>query len=411
MKNYYKILEVNKDTEYTIIKKNYYRLAMIYHPDKNNNDKESEIKFKELVEAYEVLSNPTKKRKYDISIKKKETFKFDLSQNIYNFSKLFFSKENINKFQNIAGKLNSNIKDIGINIDFELLLNTFLNNIRQEKYDNLYSEFNNFKKFYDYDVKNNNDFDMDIKEKYFTKMNNLKKNRNKNTEIIKKTIPKKNINKKFINININVDLSNIYNRCIKYVHININKPCTECNGRGKISRKNNMKNEKCSKCDGKMFNIVNKKFTIDTSVDKICYLNEHYISYLEGYYDIIFTIIQKPHEFIKKKNRYDLVMEKEINLYEYYYGGNFDLNYLDNNIYNIKFNEFNNNTMNNIIKKKNLGLLFIDENKKYNNDKDIMVNKDDCDTRGDLYINLKIKLPIYNSLELKNNKDKIKELI
>lgn len=408
MKNYYKILEVSKDIDFSIIKKNYYRLAMQYHPDKNKNKKESEIKFKELVEAYEVLSNPLKRRQYDISIKKKETFNFDLSQNIYNFSKLFFSKENINKFQNIAGKLSSNINNIGININFEVLLNTFLNNIRQEKYNNLYSEFNNFKKFYDYDVKHNNEFD--IKEKYYNKRNDLKKNRPLNKEIIKKNIPKKNINKKFINININVNLSNIYNRSIKYVPININKPCMGCKGRGEFIKKN-IKTEKCNKCDGKMFYIINKKFTIDTSVDKICYLNEHYISYKEGYYDIIFTIIQKPHEFIKKKNRYDLIMDKEINLYEYYYGGDFNLNYLDGIIYNIKFNEFNNNMMTNIIKKKNMGLLFIDENKRYNNDKDIMINKNDCIIRGDLYINLKIKLPIYNSFELKNNKEKIKEFI
>ena len=50
-----------------------------------------------------------------------------------------------------------------------------------------------------------------------------------------------------------------------------------------------------------MFETINKKFTVDTSVDKICYLNEHFISYEEGYYDLIFNIKQKPHDIFKKK--------------------------------------------------------------------------------------------------------------
>ena len=52
---------------------------------------------------------------------------------------------------------------MGINIDFELLLNSFLNNIRTEKYHDLYNEFNNFKKFYDFDINNINEFDTNIK--------------------------------------------------------------------------------------------------------------------------------------------------------------------------------------------------------------------------------------------------------
>ena len=240
---------------------------MKYHPDKNQNKKEYEEKFKDIVEAYEVLSNPVKRKKYDISRKNSEEFKFKLSETIFNFSKIFFSQENIAKFQNFTGKIDTNMKNIGLNVNFELLFNTFLNNIREDKYKNLYTEFKHFKKFYDYDINNQSNFDeykynydynCDIstnKDKYNMQINKLKKKKNsKKIKKKNKIIPKRNIKKKFINININVDLSNIYNRTIKYVPININKPCSECLGKGFI----NKKNEKCKKCNGKMYYVIIK---------------------------------------------------------------------------------------------------------------------------------------------------------
>ena len=51
MKDYYNILEVDSDSDFNTIKKNYYKLSMKYHPDKNiNNKEEMEKKFKDLVE-------------------------------------------------------------------------------------------------------------------------------------------------------------------------------------------------------------------------------------------------------------------------------------------------------------------------------------------------------------------------
>jgi len=65
VKDYYKILEVKKDTSQKDIKSAYRTLAKKYHPDKNPDNKESEAKFKEIVEAYEVLSDKTKRAEYD----------------------------------------------------------------------------------------------------------------------------------------------------------------------------------------------------------------------------------------------------------------------------------------------------------------------------------------------------------
>ncbi len=64
-RDYYEILEVPKSASADEIKKAYRKKAIQYHPDKNPGDKESEEKFKEAAEAYEVLSDPDKRSRYD----------------------------------------------------------------------------------------------------------------------------------------------------------------------------------------------------------------------------------------------------------------------------------------------------------------------------------------------------------
>ena len=63
--DYYEILGVSKTAEEREIKKAYKRLAMKYHPDRNQGDKEAEAKFKEIKEAYEVLTDSQKRAAYD----------------------------------------------------------------------------------------------------------------------------------------------------------------------------------------------------------------------------------------------------------------------------------------------------------------------------------------------------------
>lgn len=64
-RDYYEILGVRKDADSSEIKKAYRQAAFKFHPDKNQGDKESEEKFKEASEAYEVLSDPQKRQLYD----------------------------------------------------------------------------------------------------------------------------------------------------------------------------------------------------------------------------------------------------------------------------------------------------------------------------------------------------------
>ncbi len=64
-KDYYKVLGVSKDASQDEIKRAFRNLAKQYHPDRNPNDSEAETKFKEINEAYEVLSDTTKRSNYD----------------------------------------------------------------------------------------------------------------------------------------------------------------------------------------------------------------------------------------------------------------------------------------------------------------------------------------------------------
>ena len=82
------------------IKKQYRKLAMKYHPDRNAGDKRAVKKFREITEAYEVLSNGEKRKEYDYKrenennhTKKKndkENFKNKYSENNFSFGKEFF---------------------------------------------------------------------------------------------------------------------------------------------------------------------------------------------------------------------------------------------------------------------------------------------------------------------------------
>ncbi len=64
-RDYYEVLGVQKSANADEIKKAYRKAAIKYHPDKNPGDKEAEEKFKEAAEAYDVLSNPDKRARYD----------------------------------------------------------------------------------------------------------------------------------------------------------------------------------------------------------------------------------------------------------------------------------------------------------------------------------------------------------
>src|SRR5687767_3851403 len=64
-RDYYHVLDVPKNADGEAIKKAYRKCALAHHPDKNPGDHKAEEKFKEATEAYQVLSDPEKRRVYD----------------------------------------------------------------------------------------------------------------------------------------------------------------------------------------------------------------------------------------------------------------------------------------------------------------------------------------------------------
>jgi curved DNA-binding protein CbpA len=64
-KDYYQILGVERSASADDIRKAYRKLAMKYHPDRNPGNKQAEEKFKEMNEAYQVLSDKEKRARYD----------------------------------------------------------------------------------------------------------------------------------------------------------------------------------------------------------------------------------------------------------------------------------------------------------------------------------------------------------
>ena len=77
-RDYYEVLGINKNASQDEIKKAFRTMAKKYHPDLNANNKDAAEKFKEVNEAYEVLSDQNKKARYDYFIEKTVTDKLCL---------------------------------------------------------------------------------------------------------------------------------------------------------------------------------------------------------------------------------------------------------------------------------------------------------------------------------------------
>lgn len=92
-KNYYQILNVNMESTSLEIKRSYRKLANKYHPDKNNGDIKSAEYFKEINIAYDTLSDPIKREKYNLFLNNNETLSKDYSQT---YSEEYDNEQNIN---------------------------------------------------------------------------------------------------------------------------------------------------------------------------------------------------------------------------------------------------------------------------------------------------------------------------
>ncbi|HEY6587711.1 MAG TPA: J domain-containing protein [Nitrososphaeraceae archaeon] len=99
MSDYYKILGIAKDSDQNQIRKAFRQLALLHHPDKNKNSEESKVKFMELVQAYEVLSDEKARERYDFNTVNEKSFqKFNWTPSA-DFAN-FYSYENLKREYN-----------------------------------------------------------------------------------------------------------------------------------------------------------------------------------------------------------------------------------------------------------------------------------------------------------------------
>lgn len=87
MKDYYYFLGVSPDASYEDIKKSYRKLSLKYHPDKNENDDFFVDRFREIQEAYEILSDEVKRKSYDQNLEShQKTFRYHVPPSIKTFT-------------------------------------------------------------------------------------------------------------------------------------------------------------------------------------------------------------------------------------------------------------------------------------------------------------------------------------
>jgi len=125
MKDYYKILEIEKESEKEDIKKAYRKMALKYHPDKNNGDDD---KFKDIAEAYEILSDDNKRIQYDYNCShgvNYSTFGHDFMNPNDLFKQLFHNSDIdiISNLFNVGERINPNT---GFNTGFNTIISEFL---------------------------------------------------------------------------------------------------------------------------------------------------------------------------------------------------------------------------------------------------------------------------------------------
>ena len=158
-KNYYEILQVDKNASSEIIEKAYKTLVKKYHPDlQENNLKENyEEKIKEINEAYEILSDEEKRKNYDLNLKNNfipiEEFNNLYNENINLKKQLNYLKNTLSNINNYSNKINNekinynNLNNYNINKNnYEknnINNNFYYNNLKNRKIKNK----NNFKIF------------------------------------------------------------------------------------------------------------------------------------------------------------------------------------------------------------------------------------------------------------------------
>jgi DnaJ-related protein SCJ1 len=122
-KDLYKILEVKRNSSQNEIKRKYRELTRMYHPDKNIGNKEASAKFAEVAEAYEILSDAKKRRKYDrggmdaVKNGDNEMQNFDP----FDMFGMFGGGRKENRDSDIRVKVRASLKDLYLGREYEVI--------------------------------------------------------------------------------------------------------------------------------------------------------------------------------------------------------------------------------------------------------------------------------------------------
>jgi DnaJ-class molecular chaperone len=392
-KDYYKILDLDKKCSEDDIKKSYKKLALLYHPDKNQGNEDFTNKFKEISEAYSILSNKDKRAQYDVMGNIVENDLFENMEDPFSvFNNIF--KQHISSFMNMKYDNNVNIENIFNNIpgfsensipfkNIHVSFQTFPVDINDS--------INNYEDSYEdeYNDSNSNNY----KSPFHSVINNLFDNyqnsnlNNSNFKNIQKTNIKANtktktktkiINKKPDDIiySVKVSLADIYNKKMKKVTVN------------RIRKKNNKYIEKSKTFE---IPIYGKEILLEGCGNELK-------DYLEKG-DIIINIFNKKDDNFKRVNEYDIFTTKDIYVNQLYNELFYEIVLPNKAIIKIHSDKLvdENGILNQWCRIKNKGLPYNENIENVEN-----VENVEKELYGDLYIMYKIIFP--------NNLDGLKKI-
>ena len=360
MKDYYSILNLDRNATTEEIKKSYKKLALLYHPDKNQGNAEATEKFKEVSEAYGVLSNDDKRKQYDVMGSADDDF--DIGEDPFSvFNSIF--KQHVSSFMNMKYDNDVNISNIFSNLsgmpqgnfpfgNVHIRVHTFPTDVfESSQVKNGHDEYNGYEEYNEYDTT----------QEYYKPRKIL---RDKPDDIVQRVI---------------VSFADIYNKETKKVVIT-------------HKRKKNG-------------SYIEKKKSVDIPIYGKEVILEGCGNELEDYAnrgDVIVNIFTKKSKKFKRINEYDILIYHEIELEDVYKKLEFNIKLPNNEIIGIKNEKLAENKDNNLIQK------VIGKGIPYRKDD---ANKEDW-SYGDLFIIYKVKYPLKeeNQQEDSNNKNVEKDV-